>query len=80
MEKQTGLEGVLTMTPTVMKFLEEMLDKKKSEILGATSPEIREIIEKLLIIDEERNKPMVDPLVEKALAQPKGLPTNGFNI
>lgn len=84
MEKQSGLDSVLTMTPTVMKFIEEMLEKQRKNIMDATSPEIRAIIEALLSLDKKLESEDADEggdsILLKSLGQPRGLPTNGFNI
>lgn len=79
MEKQSGLEGVLTMTPTVMKFIEHMMEKKREEILAATHPKIREVIEALLRLDDEIN-PSVPTDNLEGISRNPALPTNPFNI
>jgi len=81
MEKQSGLEGVLTMTPTVMKFIEEMMNKKREEVLAATHPKIRELIEALLRLDDEMSpKEDTQGDLYSTLVKHEPLPKNGFNI
>lgn len=70
------------MTPTVMKFIDTMLEKKRSEILNATHPEIREIIEALLKFNDNLEPQFVQdgPAKESALRPYPPLSKNPFNI